>query len=223
MVLKRRGPKTAVCQIPDKYFTDQELRELQRQIHSCGSEFFFAKCVLLTEGPTETAALPVFAKALKINLDQLGVSLLCVSGQNFRSLIRLFQQPALDTPCLIMCDNDNVATATANILSDLGIIGFKVDKATIEARRTDLEEAGLFFLPEGNFEEYIMSEGHVAAYEHAIAEVYGATRLASYVKIRTASDATYSKKTKEAQIVDFIKSEGGKPELAFEAASFIKI
>jgi hypothetical protein len=120
-----------------------------------------------------------------------------------------------------MCDNDDAAISSAKILFDLGLITFKVEKSTIEANRAGLEKIGLFFLPKGNFEEYVMSEGHVDAYENAISQINGVGKLDSYVKVRTTSDMTYGKKTRDAQIVDFIAREHGKPELAFEVSNFI--
>lgn len=221
VLLKRRGAETVVRFVSNNYFSEQELRELSRYIQTAGSEFLFAKCVLLTEGKTETAALPIFAKALGINFDRLGVSLVDIGGNNFRPFIRLFQSQAFDTGYLIMCDNGSAAVSAANALADLGIVPFKVKPSSIEEKRIELENPGLYFLPTGNFEQYIMDEGHVAAYEQAIDQVHGSGRLQSYVTRRIASDSAYASQSRTQHIIDFIQREGRKPEIAFDVANII--
>ncbi len=221
ILLKRRGSRTVARYIPDSYFLPQELRELGRHVHTAGSEFLFAKCVLLVEGATELAALPIFAKALEINLDRAGISVVQVAGQTFRPFVRLFHKNALDTPFLILCDNDNASVSAAKILKGLDLVSIDVQASTLESHRSDLEKAGLFFLPQGTFETYIMSQGHVTAYEEAIARVFGTSRLQSYVKHRVASCISYSSVPKEQQVIDFIEREGSKPEIAYEVANII--
>lgn len=221
VVLKRRGTDTMVRSVPDKYFSEQELRELSRYVHTAGSEFFFAKFVLLTEGKTEIAALPIFAKALKIDLDRLGVSLVDVSGQNFGPFLKLFQPEAFDIRYLILCDNDNAAIVAANMLADLGLMPSKVKRDTIDSKRTELENAGLYFLPAGNFEQYIIDQGYMAAYEQSIAQVHGTGRLEGYMSRRVTSDPAYASTSRVQQILDFIGKEGRKPEIAFEVANII--
>lgn len=221
VLLKRRGTSTVARFIPEGYLTEAELHELERHVHTAGTEFLFARCVLLVEGPTELAALPIFATALGVNIDRLGASIVPVAGQNFRPFVRLLSKEALDTPFLILCDNDQAAANAVRMLKDLGLIGAQVDPTKLEDHRGHLETNGLYFLPEGNFESYVMSQGHTPAYEQAVAQVSGAGRLDAYVRHRTDSNAGYAQVSREQQILDFIKQEGNKPELAFEAARII--
>ncbi|MBI4287617.1 MAG: AAA family ATPase [Chloroflexi bacterium] len=221
VLLKRRGSQTVARSIPDRYFSPQELRELHRHVHTAGSEFLFAKCVLLVEGVTELAALPIFARALQINFDRSGISIVQVAGQNFRPFVRLFQPSALDIPYLILCDNDQATVDTASMLRDIGLLHVDVQAASTHTHRKNLHSAGLYFLPKGTFETYVMSEGHVAPYEEAIARVFGKGRLESYIKKRIASDKSYALVPKEQQIMDLIKNDGNKPELAYEVASIV--
>lgn len=221
VVLKRRGPITVARYIPDSYFSELELKELARYVRTSGSEFFFSRSVLLVEGPTETMALRVFAEALGIDLDCLGITLLGVEGQNFSPFLKLFQPEALDTPYLVMCDNDKVAVDVANVLHDMKITASSVVEKTIESSRQPLEQHGLFFLPTADFEMFVMTEGHVAAYEQAIERVFGKGKLDGYVGHRTASDALYASRSREKQITDFIDRHKRKPELAYEVANII--
>jgi len=221
VVLKRRGQITVARYIPDSYYSEQELNELTRYIRTSGSEFFFSRCVLLVEGATETIALRTFAEALGIDLDCLGITLLGVGGQNFGPFIKLFQPIALDTPYLIMCDNDRVAVDVANTLYKMNITTSPVTGATIENVRQRLEENGLFFLPSDDFEIFVMKEGHVKEYEQAIEHIFGTHALDSYVGHRIKNDAQYANASRQKQITDFIDKNKRKPELAYEAASII--
>jgi putative ATP-dependent endonuclease of the OLD family len=221
VVLKRRGPITVARYIPDSYFSELELKELTRYIRTSGSEFFFSRSVLLVEGATETIALHIFAEVLGIDLDCLCITLLGVEGQNFEPFLKLFQPKALDTPYLIMCDNDKVAVDVANILNRMKITASSVTEKTIESNRQQLEKHGLFFLPKEDFEMFVMSEGHVAAYEQAIENIFGKGKLESYIKHRVASDKSYAGESREKQITDFIDRYKRKPELAYEVANII--
>ena len=87
VLLKRRGARSVVRYVPEGYFKKSELNDLKRQIRNAGSELFFARCVLLTEGDTEKMALPIFASAMGIKLDQLGVSIVGVSGGGCLSIL----------------------------------------------------------------------------------------------------------------------------------------
>jgi putative ATP-dependent endonuclease of OLD family len=222
VLLKRRGARSVVRYVPEGYFNESELNDLKRQIRKAGSELFFARCVLFTEGDTEKMALPIFASALGIKLDQLGASIVGVSGGGeFKPFIKLLQKSALDIPNIVLCDNDKVALDTAKAMNEIGIIDFVVDSQTIEAKRKDLERNGLYFFPNGDFETYMFNEGHTIEYEHAISKVFGKGKFESYVRSRINNDQHYVHKSKAEQLKDFIKNFGKKPGLAFEAVNEI--
>ena len=222
ILLKRRGTRSVVRYVPEGYFNESELVDLRRQIRNAGSEFFFARCVLLTEGDSEKMAFPIFASALGIKLNQLGISVVGVSGGGeFKSFIKLLQKSALDIPNIVLCDKDKVVTDTAKAMREIGIINFDVSDQNIETNRQSLEEKGLFFLPNGDFETYMFSEGHTIEYEHAISRVFGQGKFDRYVRSRIQNNQNYVQKSKEEQLKDFIKKYGKKPGLAFEAVNEI--
>lgn len=67
---------------PGLPLTISSVRERLR--NTCGiehAEAFFARAVLLVEGPTEQAALPIYAAALGIDFDALGVSVVSAGGK----------------------------------------------------------------------------------------------------------------------------------------------
>lgn len=86
--------------------TEALLRERLR--HACGQEHaeaFFGRAVILVEGPTERAALPIFAEHMMMNLDALGVSVVSANGKNSLPLLyRLYE--GLGFPIYLIFDND---------------------------------------------------------------------------------------------------------------------
>ena len=91
----------------------------------------------------------------------------------------------------------------------------------LEGTRSELEKAGLYFLPQGDFERYVIAGGFENEYADAFGEVHGSTRMESYFKKREASDPSYSKKSRAEKIVDCINQLGGKPEIALEFSRMI--
>ena len=79
----------------------------------------------------------------------------------------------------------------------------------------------MYFLPHGNFEDYLLHEGHATTYIQAIDQLHHAGRFVSYVASRAKGDAAYAAKPVEQHISDFIGREGGKPELAYLVARAI--
>lgn len=68
-------------------------------------EVFFSKCVILVEGDTELGAFPVFAKNLKIDLDDYGISVIQAgSAGSIPSLIKLLEEFGVNTVGLIDSD-----------------------------------------------------------------------------------------------------------------------
>ena len=69
------------------------------------NEGFFAKRIILVEGDTEEYALPIYAEALDISLDMLGVSIVQCGGKGpMDRLYRIFNE--LGIPCYMLFDYD---------------------------------------------------------------------------------------------------------------------
>lgn len=69
------------------------------------NEGFFAKRVILVEGDTEEYALPIYADALGLSLDMLGVSIVQCGGKGpMDRLYRIFNE--LGIPCYMLFDYD---------------------------------------------------------------------------------------------------------------------
>lgn len=68
------------------------------------AEAFFAKAVLLVEGPSEKLFYTELAKSLNINLDYYNISILSVDGVQFEVYVNILK--ALEVPWIIRTDND---------------------------------------------------------------------------------------------------------------------
>lgn len=94
-VLTKDGTTTSVHQVPAELFTVEERARLQRELRTVGTEFLFARAVLLCEGASELGALPEFALRIGLDLDRLGVSLLPIGGSGFRPYLKVLGPDAL--------------------------------------------------------------------------------------------------------------------------------
>ncbi|MCC7553951.1 MAG: AAA family ATPase [Methanobacteriaceae archaeon] len=79
------------------------------------SQLFFAKSVILVEGPTEQILIPAFAKFLKKDLEKHGVEVVNVNGVAFKHFIPLFSNN-------LQSLDDDYTTIKKNILSSKCII-----------------------------------------------------------------------------------------------------
>ncbi|MGR5407356.1 ATP-dependent nuclease [Vibrio rotiferianus] len=68
------------------------------------AEAFFAKAVLLVEGPSEKLFYTELAKSLNISLDYYNISILSVDGVQFEVYVNVLK--ALEVPWVIRTDND---------------------------------------------------------------------------------------------------------------------
>ncbi|MCK4796252.1 MAG: AAA family ATPase, partial [Spirochaetes bacterium] len=99
---------------PD-YFTDNDLSKLEQFMDIDTKEFFFAKKVVLVEGPTEFGALPIFASK-RYNFDENGVSVIIVGGKkSFETFVKLCE--GFKLPYLVIADqdaNENISNLEQN-------------------------------------------------------------------------------------------------------------
>lgn len=86
-------------------------------------EGFFAKKVVLVEGPTESLALPIYFRGLKVDTAKEGIDIIPVHGKgNLAKWVRLFT--IYKIPVYVVFDNDdeddNEGTHREDILNTLG-------------------------------------------------------------------------------------------------------
>ncbi len=103
--VSQRNSLAEIHTIPPDYFTVKEYSKFEYLLDISSKELFFARKVLLVEGPTELGAIPVFAKTEKYTFDKNGVSIIDVGG---KSNIGLFAKlcEGYHIPYLILADED---------------------------------------------------------------------------------------------------------------------
>jgi putative ATP-dependent endonuclease of the OLD family len=81
-----------------------DLEDLQRYLDTTRAEILFSRGVVFVEGDAEAALVPVFAKSIGYDLDELGISVCNVGGVNFSPYVRL--AAALSLPFVVITDWD---------------------------------------------------------------------------------------------------------------------
>lgn len=117
--------------------TSASMRERYSHAYSVGrNEGFFAKRVILVEGPTEAYSLPIYAAALGHDLDSLSVSVIeCGNKAQIDRLYRIFNELGISCYVIFDFDRDNPDTErikeSRELLKLIG--GADTDKPTIIA------------------------------------------------------------------------------------------
>lgn len=91
------------------------------------NEGFFAKKVILVEGPTELYCLPIYATTLGIDFDSLGIVVVeCGTKDQIDRLYRVFNE--LGIPCYTLFDYDLGGESESNSEDLLEALGIKAEK-----------------------------------------------------------------------------------------------
>lgn len=171
VVLRATPTSTVAKSVPEDMLSEADAQDVRRRIAEAGSEFLFARVVLLAEGPSERLALPVFAESLGYNLDVLGVSIASVGGGSFKHFLKLLGPDALDIPHLVICDNDAAAKTLVGHLNGLGRLPAGVDPNNLSASRAAMCAAGYHYWTRGSLESVLLDAGASPMFVDAIDEI----------------------------------------------------
>jgi putative ATP-dependent endonuclease of the OLD family len=177
--LRRRGNATTAHALAPGRLTDVEERLIRKQIGETGSDFVFARAVLLAEGQSERLALPVFAAHLGYDLDVLGITVVPVLGNSFRSFAALLGEEGLSIPFARLSDQDNAGSLLKGAIAD-GALPSTVDPDDPAAAKPQAEAAGVFWWSAGDFEQVLLDAAGGPLYATAVGELYGASYLARF-------------------------------------------
>lgn len=180
VLLRRRGDGVAASSVPVGTLAEDEVRLIQRYIAEVGSDFLFARAILLAEGQSERLALPVFARLLAIDMDSLGISIVPVHGNHFNTFEKLIGPAALGIPYVVVCDRDAARGLVRNALRDNLVAD--LDPNDLEAARHEMAEIGRFWWQGGDLEEALLDAGAGRLYVHAIRELYGQAAIDRFVR-----------------------------------------
>lgn len=89
---------------------DDDYKFLERYLDATKANLFFAKGVIIVEGPSEELLLPTIAKLLNMDLTEYGVSIVNVRSTGLRRYARIFQRKnedeILNIPIACITDRD---------------------------------------------------------------------------------------------------------------------
>jgi putative ATP-dependent endonuclease of the OLD family len=126
--------------------SEQDARRLSRHITNDVAEGFFARAVVLVEGPSDKYALAVVAERLGRNLDAEGVSIVAMGGAGLiGGYLRIFAKRGFGLSVAALCDQ-----AEEGVFAE----GLRTDGCHVE-NRGDLEACG-FFVCETDLEDELL-------------------------------------------------------------------
>ncbi len=210
-LLRRGGNGCVASQIPvddpanpgSPFFAPRQRSILERELRSGAAEVFFARAVLLFEGESEVRAVPLFARALGIDLHLHGISLVPVDGKAYVPLLRMLGTNALGIPWVVLSDGEHLEELAKHLMSAGRVSQAAVDtaKAAGRLREDILLPHDCFALDAGHdLEGALIYGGARAEYEAAIAANPEAGTLAAFV----AGDASRAGLPREKQVHDFM-------------------
>ncbi len=119
--------------------TDGSMREQYAHAYTLSrNEGFFAKRLILVEGPTETYSLPIYAAALGHDLDALGISVVeCGNKAQIDRLYRIFNEVGIACYVMFDFDRDNADKERVRESNELLTL---VGAATVDKPTADVVE-----------------------------------------------------------------------------------
>lgn len=229
VLLRRTGSDCVARQIPDEdpsrpgeSFLPADWRmTIKRYIEGNNSEMFFARCVLLVEGHSERYAVPLLARAMGIDLDRLGISLVSANSSDFAPFIRICSQDAFGIPWVILCDG-GAAKKVAGQLEKCGYVAAGEVKRVLQSGDLAvdmLQPHDCYVLP-GDLEHFLINGGFLNEYLRAIEELDGRDALNDYIEQRQSDTPGFAKRAKEEQVYVYVRRHG-KPRFARRVAELI--
>jgi putative ATP-dependent endonuclease of OLD family len=97
-------PGTVGCSTASADLSDREEDDLARYLDVTRAEILFSRGVILVEGEAERFLVPMFAEAMNVDLDHLGISICSVGGTHFASYAKFLT--SLGIPFAVLTDWD---------------------------------------------------------------------------------------------------------------------
>lgn len=104
VMLRTTEAGTVARAAADAPLSEAEWADIDRFLDATRSELVFARRVLLVEGVAEQLMAPSLAKALGVDLDEVGISVCAIGGTHFGSYVKLCK--ALGIPYAVLTDGD---------------------------------------------------------------------------------------------------------------------
>jgi len=172
--------QVTVHQLNPSKIGEKDLRLLARMMRSGRADAFFARAIIVVEGPSEVIALPAFAEQIGCSLDRDGISVVPAEGNSFSYILRSCNDEHFSIPTVVTFDTDALQSNN-NLLKEAykaGLITEEVRNAgengSAESRQGTLK--AISWIPAiPNFEGEIARIGYLPLILKVIDEL-GATR-----------------------------------------------
>ncbi len=172
--------QVTVHQLNPSKIGENDLRLLARMMRSGRADAFFARAIIVVEGPSEVIALPAFAEQIGCSLDRDDISVVPAEGNSFSYILRSCNDEHFSIPTVVTFDTDALQSNN-NLLKEAykaGLITEEVRNAgengSAESRQGTLK--AISWIPAiPNFEGEIARIGYLPLILKVIDEL-GATR-----------------------------------------------
>lgn len=199
---KRNGPETVVTKLDASHhgLEKDDIRAIEQAVIETRGELLFARGIVLFEGETEEAAMPIFAeKYWGTHPSTHGLSLVPCYGQNYKPFLRLAN--AFEIPWFILSDGEKEAVdALESALVDIGA-------------GTPTTHPHVTILPNGtDFERYLVAEGYIAELEQALSDAHDEPNY-----LDTYIHQNHGQKKKGGAIRDYKTAASGRADALIDA------
>lgn len=192
-LFRKDGVVGTVCSLDTSILSRDDVQKLENRIMVTRGDLLFSSALLLFEGETEEAALPIFAKRYWGNsIHQLGLSFVPVGGNDYFPFIRLAK--SLEIPWFILSDAELHTLRT--LYRCLSKAGFP----------QDAQLSNVVTMDAGNdFEAQLLAEGYAPEIEAAF-DAYHQTQdyISQHIQIQQGQ------KKKGGGLKDFNVPDGRK-------------
>lgn len=100
------GQGTEAVSTANLSLEQSDINDLERYIDVTRGEILFARGVLLVEGDAEKYVVPVLAKSIGYDFDELGITVCSASGTHFLPFVKLLGPKGLAIPFAVLTDSD---------------------------------------------------------------------------------------------------------------------
>ncbi len=223
--------------------SDRQEEDLGRYLDVTRAEMLFARGVILVEGDAERFLLPVFAKTMGVDLDQLGISICSVGGTHFGTYVKFLT--SLKMPFAILTDRDPTAKGALGLTRarklvrtiynarGVGVpVDFDSELDADEARIEEMAEDNGIFLSRHTLEMDLYEGGLVDPFLNTLSEAgFGPRRLYRIAQWREAPETVTAQellplidtvgKGRFAQRLATLLADEEPPEYIVKAISFV--
>lgn len=140
--------------------------QLKRFLRSGRSDAFFARAILIVEGPSEVITLPSFASLIGIDLNREGISVIPANGNAFSFILKTCDKTQFSIPYVVLFDTDALESSNdlVNEAYKAGLIDSGTrnsgSSGTQSVRQKILEDIGWVPVIK-NFEEQLIQSGYL--------------------------------------------------------------